>query len=167
MAKKKYEEGDLVSTDGFVEEFCTKPVFDEDGVQVSAGIGRDGREYGDPVPMAPPVGFGEPVDFMSMLRSIVRSERFLERSEQEGFDSFEEAGDFDIDDDPMPPLSLHEAILAGGPPPVQENRPQDAAPPSPSSSAGKVTAGQEGSGAGVAPTPPAPAPSDVKSVHST
>lgn len=137
MAKKKYDADDdiFVAGEQFVEEFCTKPSYDEDGVQVSAGIGPDGKEYGDPVPMAPPVGFDNPPDLMTLIRTMVRSEQFLQRANQEDFDTFEEAGDFDVDDDPFPPLTPYEALLVKppeDPPPVKapaaEPAPQKAEP---------------------------------------
>lgn len=134
MGKKKFDADEDVDVGGdqFVEEFCTKPTFDEDGVQVSSGIGKDGKEYPDPVPMAPPVGFSAPPDLMDMMRTMIRNESYQRRLDEEGFDTFEEAGDFDVDDDPLPPLTVHEALFA--PPPPSEGgesgkAPQDAPMP--------------------------------------
>lgn len=169
MSKKKFDaDQDVrVAGDQFVEEFCTKPVYDEDGVQVSSAIGKDGKEYPDPVPMAPPVGFDNPPDLMEMMRQMIRSERYQERLQAEGFDTFEEAGDFDVDDDPLPPLTLHEALLfpnpAAGPP--------ASSPPAPSAdpqaSADRV--GGEGAPAPSqgAPAAPSEAPSPPLSSTST
>ena len=64
-----------VPVGGFVEEFCTKLVFDGDGVQVSSGIGVDGKEVVDPVPMSPPVGYTPPPDLMTMIKRMVQSEQ--------------------------------------------------------------------------------------------
>lgn len=135
MSRKKDADPDTqIASEGFVEEFVTKPTFDEDGVQVSSAIGPDGKEYPDPVPMAPPVGFGAPPDLMDMMRKMITSYSYQARLDAEGFDTEEEASDFDIDDDPLPPLTLHEAIMmppspaapaAPSPPPVE-----GAAPPS-------------------------------------
>lgn len=82
-----------------VEEYLTKPYFDDDGVQVTSGIGRDGKEYPDPVPMAPPVGYDHPPDLVTMIRSMVRAEEFRRAVDAEGFETFDEADDFETEDD--------------------------------------------------------------------
>lgn len=127
MARRKHDadEDIFVGGEQFVEEFCTKPSFDQDGVQATAGIGRDGKEYGDPTPLAPPVGFDSPPDLMTLIRTMVRSEEFNRRAAEEDFDTFEEAGDFDVDDDPFPPLTPHERLLM----PVEDPPPAPSPPP--------------------------------------
>jgi hypothetical protein len=82
-----------------VEEFLIPARHDEDGVQISSAIGFDGKEYPDPVPMAPPVGYVPPPDVYAMVRSIVADERHRQAQEAEGFETFEEADDFVCDDD--------------------------------------------------------------------
>lgn len=150
MAKKRDAEADVhTSTAGFVEEFCTKPVYDSDGVQASSAIGLDGLEYPDPTPMAPPVGFDAPPDLMTMIRTMVKNELFTQGADREQFDSFEEAGDFDIEDDPLPPLTLHEALLLPSSEPT--------APPSPAASP-QLEAAKEGGQGGGSPEPAPPAP---------
>lgn len=156
MAKKVADADPDIEVGGaqFVEEFCTKPSYDEDGVQATAGIGLDGKEYGDPLPLAPPVGFSNPPDLMELMRTMIRSEAVQRRLEEEGFDTFEEAGDFDVDDDPMPPVTVHEALLM---------QPPAAAPPSPGP-VPQVTGPTEGGGGAGSPNTPAPdAPSDPAS----
>lgn len=111
----------------FVEEYCTKPEFDQDGVQVSAGIGVDGKEYGDPVPMQPPVGYQSPPDILTLIRSMVRNEEFLAKLKSEDMETFEESDDFEIDDDPFP-MTDYEKVFY---PPAEKNgdgSPQGAAP---------------------------------------
>lgn len=132
----------------FVEEFCVKPTFDADGVQVSSGIDKQGREHPDPVPMAPPVGYDTPPDLMDTIRSMVKSEQYQRGLDAEGFDTFEEAGDFDIQDDPADPLTFHEALFlppdeaapaaAGGSPPPP-SPPAASAPAAPAAAAAAVT----------------------------
>lgn len=156
MGKKRDADDDAVESPGFVEEYVVKPGFDEDGVQSSSGIGKDGREYPDPVPMAPPVGYENPPDLMEMMRTMIRNEAYQARLDQEGFDTEEEAADFDIDDDPLPPLTLHEALLAT---PPSVDRPQGApgaAPPPPADPHG--SAAKEGGQGAASPEPAAPAP---------
>lgn len=159
--KKKVDADLEVASSGFVEEYCVKPTYDEDGVQATAAIGANGKEYGDPVPMAPPVGFDAPPDLAEMMRTMIRQEAYQKALDEAGFDTEEEAADFDIDDDPLPPLTFHEAILAtpaAGPP--------ASSPPSPA--APQVTAEKEGGEGGEAPKPVAPAaPSAAPPVRST
>lgn len=140
-----------IGGDQFVEEFCTKPTFDEDGVQATSGIGKDGKEYPDPTPMAVPVGFGAPPDLMEMMRTMIRNEVIQRRLDEEGFDTFDEAGDFDVDDDPLPPLTIHEALFVPPPPSTEAETgkgPQSPASPSPSPPAPQAAEG------GVASPPP-------------
>jgi hypothetical protein len=119
MAKKKQldlEDSIAASVAGVVvappvEEYCTKPRYDEDGVQVTAGILRDGREEVDPVPMSPPVGYVPEPSIMEMIRSMIRDERFRQNLENEEYETFEEADDFDIDDDPLDPLTEYERVF--------------------------------------------------------
>lgn len=92
-----------------VEEYCVKPVFDQDGVQVSSAIGVDGKEYPDPVPMSPPTGYVPPSDIMVMLEQLFnRGRAVLEAAEIE---TEEEANDFDLPDDPLDPLTPYEKVF--------------------------------------------------------
>lgn len=135
------------------EFFNVLPTFDQDGVQATAGIGEDGKEYGDPVPMAPPIGYKEPPDLMSMIRSMVQSEQLQRAADEQGFDTFEEAGDFDIEDDPVDPKTPHEALF-DPPPAPPPAAPGEGAPPSPPPAPVAV----EGGGGGATPQPPPPVP---------
>lgn len=110
MAKKSRE---------FVEEYCVKPTYDSDGVQVSAGIGLDGKEVGDPHPLSPPVGYDPGPDLGTMIRTMIQSEKFRLEQEQAGLETFEEADDFDIEDDPLDPLTEYERVFE--PPPEVTN----------------------------------------------
>lgn len=137
-----------------IEEFLTKPYFDEDGVQVTSGIGPDGKEYPDPHPLEPPVGFVPPPDLMDTIRRMVQSEMGKAVLDQHGMETFEEAGDFDIEDDPGDPLTPHEALFY---PPDEPKKEPVVTGPEPK---GQV------SGAG-SPEPPAPAPAPAPSDKST
>lgn len=92
-------------------KYLLAPLYDEDGVQASSGIGVDGKEYPDPVPMAPPIGYTPPQDLMTMIRQMIRAEDFRKKLESEGVETFEEADDFDIEDDPLDPLTVYEKIF--------------------------------------------------------
>jgi hypothetical protein len=143
-----------------VEEFLVKPQFDQDGVQVSSGIGTDGREYPDPVPMSPPVGYEPPSDVLQMLEQLfLRGKAVLEAAQIE---TEEEANDFDIEDDPVDPLTPYEAVFN---PPAKEVGPAANGPAansgevvaaSPASSSSNVTPAAGGSSQKETP------PADVK-----
>lgn len=130
-----------------IEEYCNKPTFDEDGVQVTSGIGKDGKEYPDPVPLAPPVDYVPPPDLMQMIRTMIHSERLKQEAEAAGWETFDEADDFDVEDDPLDPLTDYERVFMppAEPSPVADGgkrAPQEAAtPPAPSAAGTPNTPG--------------------------
>ena len=118
----------------FIEEFLTKPTFDADGVQVSAGINQHGQEMPDPVPMAPPVGYHAPPDIIDMIKRVVRDEQLRAKLDEEGIDTDEEADDFEVEDDPLDPLTPYERHFEPRPPPPEPPKvpPKSEPPPAPS-----------------------------------
>ena len=120
--------------------FLIEQTFDSDGVQSSSGIGADGKEYPDPVPLAPPVNLRRPDPLDELVRRYVRHE-LSQRMEAEQWESFEEADDFEIEDDPLDRLTDYEKVFE--PPPAKEVTPAAAAAspkePSPAASDPKVT----------------------------
>lgn len=85
---------------------------DQFGQQVSSVLTPDGRfEVPDPVPMEPPIGYTQPPDIMDMIKQMVRHELFNKALEAEGYETFEEADDFDIEDDPIDPLTPYERLF--------------------------------------------------------
>lgn len=93
----------------FVELVCAR--FDDDGVQVTSSIGMDGKEYPDPVPMAPPVGYNAPPDILDMIRRMVRNEHVMRLQDEAGFDTFDEAEDFDVEEGDFDPHTPYEAVF--------------------------------------------------------
>lgn len=165
MAKKVVDrdlEEEKAANPQFVEEFCTKPAYDEDGVQASAGIMADGKEYGDPTPMAPPVGFEAPPDLQEMMRQMIRNENYQRMLDEAGWDTEEEAADFDLDDEDPMPVSVHQLMMQSPPsPPVAEpTAPLPAAPAT-------ASAAKEGGAGGPSQTQAPPAPSDATASTST
>lgn len=59
---------------------------------------QKGREIPDPRPMEMPLGMSKPESMEDMIRRFVRQEASRAAS-AEGMETFEEADDFDIDDD--------------------------------------------------------------------
>lgn len=64
---------------------------------------KDGSEMPDPTPMAPPVGYVKQPSMWDIQREAIRAAKLelaRELAEEAGFESPEEADDFDVDDDP-------------------------------------------------------------------
>lgn len=57
-----------------------------------------GKEFPNPVPMAPPLGFVPQPPIWEQIRAMVKRE-MSQVAEAEGFESEEEANDFDVGDD--------------------------------------------------------------------
>lgn len=60
-------------------------------------------------PVRLPVGFQHRDNFAERVRQIVRSERLKAEAEAMGAETFEEADDFDVPDDPIDPQTPYEA----------------------------------------------------------
>lgn len=58
-----------------------------------------GQEVNDPTPMEPPLGYKEQPSIAQQIRDMVRSEQLRLAVEAEGYETFEEADDFDVGDD--------------------------------------------------------------------
>lgn len=60
-----------------------------------------GRELPDPIPAALPIGFKRQPTLQETIKRLVRSEISREADEN-GQETFDEADDFEVDDDPLP-----------------------------------------------------------------
>ena len=61
-----------------------------------------GRELPDPVPVAPPVGWHKQPSMFDQIREMVRGEHVRMWAEAQGAETFEEAQDFDVEDEMFP-----------------------------------------------------------------
>lgn len=90
-----------------------------------------GHEVPDPTVVEPPLGYIHQPDVMEQMRRMVRQELSRIADAQE-FETFEEADDFEIDDDPVDYTSPYEEFFdpsPGGPHgPPGENNPLRADP---------------------------------------
>lgn len=126
----------------------------------SRGLAPDGRQVPDPTPMAPPIGYKKQPSMVEIQRQLIRDtlSQYARENDQE---TFEEAEDFDVGDDPElmrspfendfdPPLeellSAGRAALAGkqnaggaGEPPREQPKPPEAAPTAPQEPSAKPT----------------------------
>lgn len=116
----------------------------------------DGYELPDPTPMAPPVGYKKQPSMVEHIRNMVRSEQLRAHVEAQGAESFEEADDFEVDDDDRLPISAYEAFFEPEVPAPPSDGPS-ATPPAPSSD-GSPQGGPAGP-TGPAPESPTPAAS--------
>lgn len=67
---------------------------------------EQGRELPDPTPVEIPVGFSRPESLQDQIKRLIRTELSMD-AQAGGFESFEEADDFDVGDD-FDPSSPHE-----------------------------------------------------------
>lgn len=115
-----------------------------------------GREIPDNTPVEIPLGWRRPLTLQEQIQRHIRVE-FSQLASSRGFESFEEADDFDVDEDPdmLTQYELHEmapeAIDRDASPPA--DKAVKGAPPAGSRSAGSPGAGavptaDDSSGAG-------------------
>lgn len=80
--------------------FWVPPHFDDEGLQIRSGIGADGKEYPSDVPVEVPVEEYNPgQEMLDTVRRLMSSEFLRAKADTEGFDTPEEADDFDDEDD--------------------------------------------------------------------
>lgn len=91
------------------------------------------KEYPDPTPVEVPLGFRRPPTLQEEISRIIR-QQMSQQASQAGFETFEEADDFVVDDDPDP-LSPYEVLeMAPEGPTAGEKLGDDPAPaPAPES----------------------------------
>jgi len=66
----------------------------------SKGLDANGHQIPDPVPIAPPIGYKRQPSMVEIVREAVRSEALRQAVAAAGHETFEEADDFDVGDDP-------------------------------------------------------------------
>lgn len=64
------------------------------------GLDNDGKLVPDPVPIAPPIGYKKAPSMVEIVRDMVKGERLAQAAREAGAETFEEAEDFDVPDDP-------------------------------------------------------------------
>lgn len=110
-----------------------------------------GQELPDPRPMAPPIGWVKQPTMVEHIRNLVRSTLLQQTADAADIDTFEEADDFDVDDELNDPRTPYEAIFDPPAPTLPETSATAAGePPKPPET--PVAA------AAAAPAPAAPAP---------
>lgn len=97
----------------------------------------------DPVGIAPPVGYKRNPTIAETVRDLIRSEKLKNAMLEAGEETFEEADDFEVDDEPPLPPHLYEPNFD---PPLVDRKVEPTPPPAPPPD-GHVT-----------PAPPAPVP---------
>lgn len=113
-----------------------------------------GHAKPDPVGIAPPVGYKRHPTIAETVRDMIRSEKLKNSLMESGDETFEEADDFDVDDEaPLPP-HLYEPNFD---PPAQVGG-DGGPPPSQTSSGTPVPAAPSPVPSPEPPAPPIPAP---------
>lgn len=110
-----------------------------------------GHEVPDPTVMEPPLGYVAQPDLMEMMRRMITTHLSNVAAEMEA-ETFEEADDFDIDDDPVDYTSPYEMYFDPG-----EGR--DSGPPAPPTPPHARDPNAPKDGEVIPPAPP-PAPPD-------
>lgn len=82
----------MVKVRDMIEE---RPILNHKGRRQTA----DGAELPDPTPVAPPIGYNPQKSMFDHVRDMVRSERLKQEAEAAGFETAEEADDFEVGDD--------------------------------------------------------------------
>lgn len=67
-----------------------------------------GRELPDPTPIEVPAGFKRPETLAEQIRRLVRHEQFAAAMGRPHAETFDEANDFEVDDDGELPVTRHE-----------------------------------------------------------
>lgn len=98
------ETGELVDQAPYLRSLGLRPVLLDDY----------GRETLDPTPIAPPIGYKKEPSMVEIVRQQIRTE-MSRQAVEEGKESFEEADDFDVDDD-FDPSSPYEEMFDPAPP---------------------------------------------------
>lgn len=70
-----------------------------------------GEEIPDPQPISIPSGFKRPETLQEQIRRLIRSEELENIANQHDVDTFEEAEDFDVDDETFDPSSPYEEVF--------------------------------------------------------
>lgn len=70
-----------------------------------------GREIPDPRPLDVPIGFKKPETLADQIRRLIRSQQLSDLANSQDMDTFEEAEDFEIDDDMFDPSSPYEEVF--------------------------------------------------------
>lgn len=79
-------------------------------VQEQAALDAFGREIPDPKPMSIPSGFKRPETLAEQVQRLVRTQ-ISRQAAEEGYETFEDSEDFDIDDDMFDPSSPYEEVF--------------------------------------------------------
>lgn len=74
-------------------------------------LDKHGHEVPDQTPMAIPAGFKKPETLAEQVQRLVRSAQLRELAESKGFETFDEANDFDVPDDPPDPSTPFEPFF--------------------------------------------------------
>lgn len=135
----------------------------ETGTPLSKQIGKDGREYGDDTPIAPPIGYKRQPTMVEHIRRMVRDERLAQELAAQGHETFEEADDFDIGDD-YDPSTPYENDFD---PPIREVFQEANAAIAARSAPASVASPPAGGGAPTPEPAPASAPNPAPPPHST
>lgn len=79
----------------------------QDDTALKMSFHKDGKEYPNPKPMVMKVGFRKPETLAEEVARIMKSSRMMQKIYEEGYETIDDASDFEMDDD-LPPLTPYE-----------------------------------------------------------
>lgn len=88
--------------------YIDKRIIDDIEALRTSFIDKDGREVNNPVALRRTVGT-KPLSLVDQIKRILRNE-FSRNMQDQGFESFEEANDFDVDEEDRDPTSEYEVM---------------------------------------------------------
>lgn len=121
-------------------------------------LNERGHEVPDPTPVAMPVGFERPPSMIEMIRMHIRRE-LSEHAQSQGAETFEEAEDFEIEDEDIPLTryegdEVQEGFMPADPPPPAPETPPSISKVPPQGAQSERVASVAGGGKGGASEPP-------------
>lgn len=87
------------------------------------GQTAEGSEILDTTPIEPPLGYLKQPSMVEHIRALIQSEKLKQEAAEQGDESFDEADDFDVEDD-VEPISEFEMERYFEPHPVASNPPK-------------------------------------------
>jgi len=114
---------------------------------------KNGREYPDPTPVAPPLGFIKQPTLAETMRQMIVGEALRRHARESGLETFDEADDFNVGDD-FDPSSPYEETFE---PPPQPS-PEESYTPLAKAIANELKSAFSGEAAGTAPAAEADPP---------
>lgn len=122
MARKKLDEAVQVDLEDAIRQANATATLEEQLTREVTRYRGQAYETPDPVPFQPTVKMVRGMGLKDQVQQYVRSEAMRMIAEQSGHETFQEANDFDVDDDYFDPTTPYEDVFDGV---IQQDEPED------------------------------------------